>query len=320
MGMLLSSCVSIARSLRLHSTEALERLCKGHEQRVMVQRACWLLDCIDKEYALRTCKFEVRRNLSAGLPSSQAATNLKFSKMSWHSHIDYLIPQSGSNSPGDGQDLLLMRHRYANLCSTINRRRASVKGKPNTPISDKFDDIVESLRALHDEVPHDLQKMDPAMISRMDTATRRTSLMVCYYYHEALLLLCSQCMYITTANATHQDESHASAVYFRAKAICADSIRAVFTVGTHAGLEDYGTDAAFVRVPVLALCILVTQLLKDPPSGSSRCSETYRRSAPLLGMAAGIFGKLGMTAPFEDLFQDVAELCLVTGQWNVRGT
>lgn len=258
--------------------------------------------------------------LSAVLQSIQAATDVRFSKMSWHSHIDYLVPTRGSSNSGDGQDLLLMRHRYAELCSTINRRRASAKGKPDTPISDKFDDIVESLRALHGQVPHDLQKMEPAMISRLDTATRRTSLMVCYYFHEALLLLCSQCMYSSTVNAAHQDESHASAVYFRAKAICADSIRAVFTVGTHAGLEDYGTDAAFVRVPVLALCILVTQLLKDPPSGSSRCSETYRTSGPLLGMAAGIFGKLGMTAPFEELFQDVAELCLVTGQWNVRGT
>lgn len=60
MDILLSSCVSVARSLRLHSTEALEYLCTDNKQRVMVQRACWLLDCIDKEYAMRTCKFEVR--------------------------------------------------------------------------------------------------------------------------------------------------------------------------------------------------------------------------------------------------------------------
>lgn len=236
--------------------------------------------------------------------------------MSWHSHIEYLIPQRGNNNSENGQDLLLLRHRYANICSTINRRRASAKGKPNTPISDKFDDIVETLSALHSEVPHDLQTMEPAMISRLDAETRRTSLMVCYYFHEALLRLCSQCMYSGAANDTQDDESHTSAVYLRAKAICADSIRAVFTVAMHAGLEDYGTDASFTRVPVLALCILVTQMLRDPPSGAMKC----RTSAPLLGMAAGIFGKLGMTAPFENLFQDVAELCLVVGQWNVRGT
>lgn len=214
--------------------------------------------------------------------------------------------------------MLLLRHRYADACSRINRRRASAKGKPNTPISDKFDDVVESLKTLHSEVPHDVQKMEPAMVSRLDAETKRTSLVVCYYFHEALLLLCSQCMYSNTA--TQDDGSQTSAVYFRAKAICGDSIRAVFTVGMHATLDDYATDAAFIRVPVLALCILVTQLLRDPPSGPSNRSETYRASAPLLGMAAGIFGKLGMTAPFEDLFQNVAELCLVAGQWNYRGT
>lgn len=320
MDVLLSSCVSVARSLRLHSSEALERLCTGHQQRVMVQRACWLLDCIDKEYAMRTCKFEVSRDVVGHSICEQLETDMTDLKISWHSHIEYLIPQRGNTNFGNGQDLLLMRHRYANACSRINRRRASAKGKPNTPISDRFDDIVESLKTLHSEVPHDLQTMEPAMVSRLDAETKRASLIVCYYFHEALLLLCSQCMYSGTAIDTQHDESQTSAVYFRAKAICADSIRAVFTVGMHAGLEDYGTDAAFIRVPVLALCILVTQLLRDPPSGPSKSSDTYKTSGPLLGMAAGIFGKLGMTAPFEDLFQKVAELCLVAGQWNVRGT
>lgn len=285
----------------------------------MVQRACWLLDCIDKEYAMRTCKFEVSQNVVGYSSNEQPDTDMKDLKISWHSHIEYLIPH-GNTSFGDGQDLLLMRHRYANACSSINRRRASAKGKPNTPISDRFDDIVESLRTLHSEVPHDLQTMEPAMISRLDADTKRASLMVCYYFHEALLLLCSQCMYSGVANDTQHDESQTSAVFCRAKAICADSIRAIFTVGTHAGLEDYETDATFIRVPILALCILVTQLLRDPPSGPSKLSDTYKTLGPLLGMAAGIFGRLGMTAPFEDLFQNVAELCLVAGQWNVRGT
>lgn len=206
------------------------------------------------------------------------------------------------------------------MCSSINRRRASAKGKPNTPISDRFDDIVETLKALHSEVPHDIPAMEPAMIARLDAETRRASLIVCYYFHEALLLLCSQCMYSSTATDTQNDESNTSAVYLRARAICADSIRAIFTVGTHVGLDDYATDSGFIRIPVLALCILVTQMLRDPPSGPSKSSDTYKTSKPLLGMAAGIFGRLGMTAQFEDLFHDVAELCLVAGQWNVRGT
>lgn len=159
--------------------------------------------------------------------------------------------------------------------------------------------------------------MDPGMISRLDAETRRVSIVVCYYFHEALLLLCSQCMYGAAADdAQHQN----SALYLQAKAICAESIRAVFTVGMHVGLEDYGTDAAFNRVPILALCILVAQLLRDPPSGSLRFSDAYRTSGPLLGMVCGIFGKLGMTAAFADLFQNVAELCLLVGQWNIRGT
>lgn len=160
--------------------------------------------------------------------------------------------------------------------------------------------------------------MDPGMISRLDAGTRRVSIAVCYYLHEALLLLCSQCMY----GAATQDEGGqaSSALYRQAKAICAESIRVVFTVGMHVGQEDYGTDAAFTRVPILALCILVAQLLRDPPSGSMRFSDAYRTSGPLLGMVCGIFGKLGMTAAFEELFQGVAELCLLVGQWNIRGT
>lgn len=195
-----------------------------------------------------------------------------------------------------------------------------MKGKPNTPVSDKFDDIVEGLKALQNEVPHDIQRMDPAMISRLDPGTRRISIAVCYYFHEALLLLCSQCMFSGAVDNLDQDGGQTSPVYLRAKAICAESFRAVFTVGMHVGLDDYGTDAAFTRVPILALCILVAQLLRDPPSGPKKCNDAHRTASPLLGMAAGIFGKLGMTAPFEDLFQDVAELCLVVGQWNFRGT
>lgn len=269
---------------------------------------------------MRTCKFEVSRDVVGCFTCFWTRADKKDLKLSWHCHMEYLIPQRGGNNSGYGQDLLLMRYRYGNVCSRINRRRASAKGRPNTPITDKFDDIVESLKALHSEVPHDLKTMEPAAVSRLDAVTKRTSLLVCYYFHEALLLLCSQCMYSSAADDTEHSESQTSAVYLRAKAICVDSIRAVFTVGMHAGLEDYGTDATLIRVPVLALCILVAQLLRDPPSGPAKSSEGYRTTAPLLGMAAGIFGKLGMTAPFENLFQDVAELCLVAGQWNVRGT
>lgn len=111
MDVLLSSCVSVARSLRLHSSEALERLCTGHQQRVMVQRACWLLDCIDKEYAMRTCKFEVSRDVVGRSLCEQLETDMTDLKISWHSHIEYLIPQRGNTNFGNGQDLLLMRHR-----------------------------------------------------------------------------------------------------------------------------------------------------------------------------------------------------------------
>lgn len=77
MDTLLSSCVSVARSLRLHSIEALEHLCTGHKQRIMVQRACWLLDCIEKEYAMRTCKFEVSENNASHFFTPQhTATNV----------------------------------------------------------------------------------------------------------------------------------------------------------------------------------------------------------------------------------------------------
>lgn len=59
MDVLLAACVSTARSLRLHSTAALDRICTSNKQRMTMRRACWLLSCIDKEYAMRKCKFEV---------------------------------------------------------------------------------------------------------------------------------------------------------------------------------------------------------------------------------------------------------------------
>lgn len=60
---LLSSCISVARSLRLHTAEALDHLCASQKKRIMGQRACWLLDCIDKGNAMRTRKFEVSENI-----------------------------------------------------------------------------------------------------------------------------------------------------------------------------------------------------------------------------------------------------------------
>lgn len=204
-----------------------------------------------------------------------------------------------------------------------------------------FDEIAEGLRALYDKMPHNLQTMDPSLISRLDAKARRLALAACYYYHEAMLFLCSHFIYDDTRDASiagprdgvlvpagevkssrnsSKDGATGNTLFLRARAICADSIRAVFTVGTHTCSDEYLRDTAFIRVPILAVCILVAQLLTDPPSGPLRCSSSSRAVGPLLGLAAGLFGKLGSTAPFEELFHDVSELCLVAGQWMYRGT
>ncbi|KAH7042120.1 hypothetical protein B0J12DRAFT_762247 [Macrophomina phaseolina] len=242
---LLTTCVSVARSLRIHTTAALESLCGSHRQRNMLKRAFWLLSCIDKEESMRKCKFEIVCD----------------------SHIDYGLPQSmqdcSTSSGNKNADWLEIRYKFASICSKINQRRvSSAEIGAGTAASNKCkaDEIVQELDAWYEAIPEGLQVAQHVMQVNLDPADKRVAL-----------------------------------------------------VGIHVGNDDYAKDLTFLRVPILAFCILVTEILTEPPV--PRDSKT-----PLVGMAAGLFGRLASTALFEDLFQEFSDLCQITVQWTIRRT
>ena len=62
---ILAETVSVAQSLNLHREDGLQSVRFGRAGAAQVKRACWVLFCIDKAYAMRWRTFSVSLELGA---------------------------------------------------------------------------------------------------------------------------------------------------------------------------------------------------------------------------------------------------------------
>jgi hypothetical protein len=61
---ILAETVSVAQSLNMHLEAGLQGLCSVPATITYVKRACWVLFCIDRAYAMRWRTFSVGENSS----------------------------------------------------------------------------------------------------------------------------------------------------------------------------------------------------------------------------------------------------------------
>ncbi|RFU75373.1 transcription factor fum21 [Trichoderma arundinaceum] len=128
---ILAETISIAQSLNLHREAALQSVCQNHTVVTQVQRACWVLFCVDKAYAMRWRTFskEMLPSIEYDPPPHQL-----MGRDSTESH-------SSHGNVSQSEDWLLSQCRYAKICARISGSFASLPSSvATTKVQDNEED------------------------------------------------------------------------------------------------------------------------------------------------------------------------------------
>ncbi|OJD33818.1 fumonisin biosynthetic transcription factor [Diplodia corticola] len=163
---LLVNSASTAAALGLHLEPTILNRCGGDEEVLQVQRAMWMLYCIEKSFALRVQTFSILGDdfLPTATTPKSAATDTTAS-----------IP-----SP----DWLEIRSKYARICSNILQLRGSLKGNATMDRSGATLALAAALKEWYTS-----SATAPIISTAPDGAGMRMKCQMFNHYHEALLHL-----------------------------------------------------------------------------------------------------------------------------------
>ncbi|KAE9373181.1 hypothetical protein N431DRAFT_534420 [Stipitochalara longipes BDJ] len=309
---ILAEAVSVAQSLKLHLEAGLQDVCPVPASRVYVKRACWVLFCADKTYAMRWRTFSLLPDIEYDLPPLP----LDGFHESYPSH-DHISQE---------KDWLVTQCRYAKICarisdglaalpSTSDTEEVDIPTLPEQPPDLLIHGLLTDLHAWYGSVPREGRSLSLAEAAASTSSQRQIAIITGYQYHEAVLAVLSLLSQRSSSSLSHvlhlpqfitsPDSTTSSAV-----AILLASIKDVLSFSYH--VSDFLDDSTkskrtlriLLHVPTLALCTLAVEHVKGNPMVLS----AQRECRALFAMAYGFIGRLSTMLPHDEFFDNVTEL------------
>ncbi|KAI1324001.1 hypothetical protein F5Y16DRAFT_402849 [Xylariaceae sp. FL0255] len=292
---ILAQTVSLVQSLNLHLEAGLACISLSEGTMTQVKRACWVLFCVDKIYAMRWRTFSL-------LPGIE------------YSHPHFASEKHDNQVQDEyDHDWLSMWCRYAKICNRISSGLSTMDRDP-----------LDNLQGAGMATPTDIHEqtiqkllMDlktfyastPAKPPAGRLSQHHCTISLAYVYYEAVLAVLGllnkrpfspslrlPCLAMSSDTGT---QTQAMIVH--------ESTKEILQL-THY-IMDITDNRTLLHVPTLALCTLTVEHAKNSNGTTSSAASPSRREIQMLqAMAYGFYGRLAAMLPHEDFFDSVTEL------------
>ncbi|KAI0975023.1 hypothetical protein F4678DRAFT_421696 [Xylaria arbuscula] len=303
---ILAQAVSLVQSLNLHLEAGLACLSLAGGNMNQVKRACWVLFCVDKSYAMRWRTFSLLPGIEYNHPPFDSDRHMN------QALDDY------------DNDWLSIWCSYAKICNRISSVYLSTTGREplddlqgtaitTTSTTENHEQTIQrllmDLKTFYASIPSEAQVPSLAKPPTGRLSQRHWTISLAYGYHEAVLAVLglldkrpfSPSLRLPCLATSSDTGTQPPAM------IVHESSRRVLQLTHH--IMDIKDNRTLLHVPTLALCMLTVEHAKNHTTTTiSTTSPTTREIQTLFAMAYGLFGRLAAMLPHEDFFDSVTEL------------